>query len=903
MRNVLSALPPTFCVFLILFFNRCHISIAIDPTPRFNPVENIALNCGASNNSTDMDGRFWIGDVGSKFGPVEENDKSMNFTPNSTTVKSDPYTTARQSTFQFTYVFPVMPGPKFIRLYFYPGDKLDVGKIKDFIFTVKAGSYTLYPYLNTYGTSNANGTFQSETLRKEFCVMVLGHERNLNLTFIPSSSSRGVFYAFINGIEIVSMPYDLYYSSQKEYEIGIPYIGHNGRVHISPDMALETVYRLNVAGLSLSSMNDTGMFRDWSDDWYYRMSTKVATTHMPSSLVLAYSKIRNYTAPDDVYRSAVSMGPDTARNLKWRLPVAPNTARNLTWRLPVASGFNYLVRLHFCEIEPKITKAGERPFIIYIDNQIVEQTADVIKWSGGWATPIFRDYVVMMQKKDNEVNSSLFIALHPSEVTNLINDTILNGVEVFKLSDKRGNLVDPNSDRASLLLPILKGTRHESRTIIIVTGSGGGFLILLTLMWFMVLSKRRKTNSYGSCSSPVLLKYCWCWLNPSKSKSRGTQASSAPDDFCRHFSLSEIKTATRNFHEELIVGVGGFGNVYKGLIDKGTVTVAIKRLNRESRQGVCEFRTEIEMLSRLRHVHLVSLIGYCEEEGEMILVYDYMANGTLRHHLYDIESNHFPWKERLKICIGAARGLHYLHTGAKHPIIHRDVKTTNILLDQDWVAKVSDFGLSKMSVDNSEVSTMVKGTWGYLDPEYARRQKLSEKSDVYSFGVVLWEVLCARKALDQKLEEEQWNLANWVTKCIDRGTIGQIIDPYLKGKIAPKSFKMYVEVAEGCVREQGIHRPTMDDVMEKLRFALELQENEDAAINKLNSTGGITYPNMLSYHCAVYSEHASEMGSESLLTTTTISESTRMTRDSGTIRSSEEDKRDGPIEIEDGTTH
>ncbi|KAM7462711.1 hypothetical protein LguiA_030832 [Lonicera macranthoides] len=264
-----------------------------------------------------------------------------------------------------------------------------------------------------------------------------------------------------------------------------------------------------------------------------------------------------------------------------------------------------------------------------------------------------------------------------------------------------------------------------------------------------------------------------------------------PEQFCRPFSLPEILSATNNFNESLVIGQGGFGKVYKGVIDNAASIVAIKRLSHESKQGDSEFRTEIEMLSKFRHSHIVSLIGYCYSSTEKILVYQYMVNGSLADHLYK-SGNHgrgstLSWVQRLKICLGAAHGLDYLHTciSVEDSIIHRDMKSSNILLDKNFAAKVSDFGLSRIcpiAQSCTDIKTNVKGTTGYVDPEYMLTLKLTRKSDVYSFGVVLFEVLCGRRAVDFSLDEEQWSLARWAQYCTENETLHRIIDPNLSGK-------------------------------------------------------------------------------------------------------------------------
>jgi hypothetical protein len=436
MRN-LSMLTPIFYIFFI-FCLFCHIcAVSASTTPRYIAVDNIALSCGTRDNSTARDQREWIGDIHSKFAPVEEpNHKSTNSEAESHDyVDAVPYKTARISYSQFMYEFVVTPGPKFVRLHFNPVSYPGFEGSRDF-FTVKAGSFTLLRNFSASIYIHANSlTELDKTLSMEFCINV-EKDQKLNLTFIPISprSTSSKFYAFINGIEILSMPKKLYYDPEGP---GVPYVGQNYHFSINYEMALEKVFRLNVGGGFISAVDDTGMFREWSQDTDYTLGGGV-TPH-ETNLKPIFSKVQNYTAPDAIYKTAVSMGPNRAKNL----------LSNLTWRLPVDSGFNFLVRLHFCEISPQITKAIERPFIIYIDNKTAEENADVILWSGRGETPVYKDYVVRIQDKGVHDKIDLLVALHPKYNTYAINDAILNGMEVFKLSNSDGNLAVAGPDPKS----------------------------------------------------------------------------------------------------------------------------------------------------------------------------------------------------------------------------------------------------------------------------------------------------------------------------------------------------------------------------------------------------------------------------------------------------------------------
>ncbi|KAE8649333.1 receptor-like protein kinase FERONIA [Cucumis sativus] len=821
-KNVTNHASSTTIIFLFAFFF-LSIPVAGDSQPPYTPVDNILIKCGFNGNSSVLgDTRSWIGDVNSKFFPSDfhYNHDSIALSP-LTQPSSPVYETTRLSPSQFAYSFPVSPGQKFIRLYFYSASYPNFDRSKA-IFSVKLGLF--FTLLHDFNASFTADAFGSNEMVREFCVCVDGNNEKLNLTFTPSNQDS---YAFISGIEIVSMPSFLYYTPIVPNDGGLSIrdlklVGQNNpSFEIDKYTSLETVYRVNIGGPFIPPVEDTGMFRTWSDDTnlldgYIHDDARLLNT----TIHLHYSLIPTYTAPELVYRTARTMGSNETDNKSY----------NLTWEYLVDPGFYYMLRLHFCEIDPEISDINERMFLIYIKDKIAEKNMDVFRLANGKGIPYLKDYIVLVPSAGTtkkKVKLSVKLQASADEWKTRWATVLLNGIEIFKLNNSNGNLAGENPEPPLIFSPTqtppLSSETNSKLVIVVVISVVVGVLVVVLALGLFVLHRWKTCTDHSSSDGTSW----WAPYSISTNKSSKTRSSNLPSDLCRYFSLAEIRAATKNFDDIFIIGVGGFGNVYKGYIDDGGTQVAIKRLKQGSKQGAHEFKTEIEMLSQLRHLHLVSLIGFCNDENEMILVYDYMSHGTLRSHLYGNNEQPLTWKQRLQICIGAARGLHYLHTGAKHIIIHRDVKTTNILLDEKWIAKVSDFGLSKvgpMNMSKAHISTVVKGSFGYLDPEYYRRQQLTEKSDVYSFGVVLCEVLCARPPLMRLADKKQTHIAGWVQRCAQNNTIAQIIDPNIKNEISPECLRKFVEIAVSCIQDEGMMRPSMNDVVWSLEFALQLQD-------------------------------------------------------------------------------
>ncbi|XP_010533305.1 PREDICTED: serine/threonine-protein kinase At3g07070 [Tarenaya hassleriana] len=309
-----------------------------------------------------------------------------------------------------------------------------------------------------------------------------------------------------------------------------------------------------------------------------------------------------------------------------------------------------------------------------------------------------------------------------------------------------------------------------------------------------------------------------------KTKNADAINKEAPNNIAAEtFTFRELAAATKNFRQACLIGEGGFGRVYKGTLEETGQIVAVKQLDRNGLQGHREFLVEVLMLSLLHHTNLVNLIGYCADGDQRLLVYEYMPLGSLEDHLLDLvpEQEPLDWNVRMKIALGAAKGLEYLHDKADPPVIYRDLKSSNILLNGDYEAKLSDFGLAKLGPvgEMQHVSSRVMGTYGYCAPEYQKTGHLTVKSDVYSFGVVLLELITGRRVIDTMRQSEEQNLVTWAQPVFrEPSRYRELADPLLEGKFQDKSLNQAVAVAAMCLQEEPAVRPLINDVVTALSF-------------------------------------------------------------------------------------
>ncbi|PWA41412.1 leucine-rich repeat transmembrane protein kinase protein [Artemisia annua] len=337
--------------------------------------------------------------------------------------------------------------------------------------------------------------------------------------------------------------------------------------------------------------------------------------------------------------------------------------------------------------------------------------------------------------------------------------------------------------------------KTRSKVVIPVIATVAAFFVLITTLSIIWIIRRRQPKEIVNADEPGDII-----------ESRN-----------QRLAFLEIQSITNSFNT--VLGKGGFGTVFYGCL--GDKQVAVKMLSESSAQGYREFQAEVRLLMSVHHKNITSLVGYCDEGSQKGIIYEYMANGNLGMHLFDGSLNVLSWKKRLEIGYDAAQGLEYMHHGCKPPIVHRDVKCSNILLNETLQAKLADFGLSRAFATEgaTHVSTAIAGTPGYLDPEYYTTNRLTEKSDVYSFGVVLLELITGRQAISDNMY-----IVNWVKSMVAQGNVEKIIDPRLHGDFDKNAAWKVLELALTCVDHTSARRPTMNDVVTDLKSCLKAEK-------------------------------------------------------------------------------
>ncbi|KAG6729107.1 hypothetical protein I3842_01G009800 [Carya illinoinensis] len=764
--------------FMVLFLNLQFPSFLLLSSASALPTKYF-INCGSVSNIS-LSGREFVGDMNLGSFSFGSSSAINTITTNSST-DSSLYQTARIFKNQASFDFHITDfGIYYVRVHFFPFSSGRTN-LADAHFDVSAFNFSLLSNFRIQDNSNS-------PLIKEYLLTI--NATKFSIHFTPRRKS----FAFVSAIEVFLVPDQDFV--EDDFDLITPSGLSNDRYYGVRSQVLLTIRRVDVGG----PQNSDSLWRNWIPDDKYRLPGESGKpgTNQRSKKSNNVNGANNYSASDLVYKTCRELNLDSSKG--------SSNSSKITWRFDVSRSATHLVRLHFCDIISK--NASDVFFNLFFYGEFTHMIS-TNNISQLLAAPLYYDLVV-----ESDDSGSMDISVGPRQDSK--NKTAyLNGVEIMEFM-RESSLVD---------VPGNKNRRHIY--VIVGTVCGVAFVFIVMVLFLLGIKyKKAKQGDDGVGSWPVF---------HGKDTTRKGRANAS---FIRSLNLElkmpllQIQDATHNFDPKLLIGEGGFGKVYKGTLQNG-MTVAVKRSDQKHGQGLPEFETEVLVLSKIRHLHLVSLIGYCEERFEMILVYEFMENGTLRDHLYDpnekskrsSKRSKLSWKQRLEICIGSAKGLHYLHTCSHGGIIHRDVKSTNILLNKNYVAKVADFGLSKSGPnDPDHFSVGIKGSFGYMDPEYFRSFQFTEKSDVYSFGVVLLEVLCARPAIINSTKREEINLAEWGMLWQMKGQLENIIDPLLVGGINPDSLRKFGETAEKCLKGDEANRPTMRDVIWDLEYALQLHQ-------------------------------------------------------------------------------
>lgn len=418
--------------------------------------------------------------------------------------------------------------------------------------------------------------------------------------------------------------------------------------------------------------------------------------------------------------------------------------------------------------------------------------------------------------------------------------------------------------------PLAPQSRNSASNVpigVIVGVAVAGFLLALASLFMVVFVSNR-----GHKRRPPMRKRTVVMPANVTSPDLYPPSTNGPSDTSSYeysgskscFTYDELTGITAGFSSENVIGEGGFGKVYMGALGDGR-RVAVKQLKVGGGQGEKEFRAEVDIISRIHHRHLVTLVGYCVTENHRLLVYEFVSNNTLEHHLHGKGLPVMDWSKRMKIAIGSARGLTYLHEDCHPRIIHRDIKSANILLDDAFEAKVADFGLAKLTNDAmTHVSTRVMGTFGYMAPEYASSGKLTDRSDVFSFGVVLLELISGRKPVDSSQPLGEESLVEWarplLVDALETDDFRELADPALQCRYSKTEMRRMVEAAGSCIRHSVTKRPRMVQVWRSL----------DVDGSSMDLTNGVKLGQSTAYDSGQYSadiEHFRRMAFETDLNT------------------------------------